>query len=266
MNPHITAVPLCSTNLLEQWKDISLVVFEARSITLDFVSAVHPSSVLPLLRYASVSSLVFLSSVLFHWPLSKLWSSPQFSHASFPLSVLQISHGCTLPSFFTASQTKIVSCLPWAFAQPYLFIAYNRELRSASKFLLFFWMHWEACHTISATSSTCHLRPKLWSLGDHKNNFSPVSVEMFRTSCFVCETEEFPGRKRFMNMMPSCIIYIRHVDLCQVQFYNEVESINDHRFVTVFDCHPDRNVAGAGLCNFFKHNSRSWVYCILSCV
>ena len=49
-------------------------------------------------------------------------------------------------------------------------------------------------------------------------------------------------------MMSSCIIYIRYVDLCQVQFYNEVGSINDHRFVTVFDCHQERIVAVAGLC------------------
>ena len=39
-----------------------------------------------------------------------------------------------------------------AFSHPHFFIASNKLLRSASKFSLFLWLLWEACHTISATS------------------------------------------------------------------------------------------------------------------
>ena len=40
----------------------------------------------------------------------------------------------------------------------------------------------------------------------------------------------------------------RHVDFCQVQLKKEVVSINDHRFLAMFDSHQELCVPGAGLC------------------
>ena len=55
------------------------------------------------------------------------------------------------PSFYCFSaHSRAVSSL--AFAHPHFFIASNKLLRSASKFSLFVWLLWEACHTFSATS------------------------------------------------------------------------------------------------------------------
>ena len=54
-----------------------------------------------------------------------------------------------------------------------------------------------------------------------------------------------------------------HVDLCQVQFQEEIVSFNDHRFRTVFDGHQEFCVPSAGLCIFLV---QSCVFRVLSCV